>query len=168
MHNRLIVPGLCAAALVYACGPWLRSASEAGAAVAAPPAFAATVTQPRATPHGKPGPALSTLLDVAHDGDALALSLHVVNNTARTLELRFPDARTHDFTVVDAHGSTVWRWSAGRLFTQAMQTRTLASHDTLTLRERWAPRVPHGRYTVIATLATERAPVVRQLTLALP
>jgi len=169
MHNRFVVPGLCAAALIYACGPWMHSQS-APVAEAAPLAAAGGLPAARhVTPATDHAPAtVLTTFDVRRDGHALALSLHVINNTSHVVELRFPNARTHDFTVVDAHGTPVWRWSRGRIFTQTMQTRTIASHDTTTLSNDWDARNAHGTYTVIATLATAGAPVVRRVTLTLP
>ena len=95
-------------------------------------------------------------------------ALRVTNNTRKTVELRFADARTHDFAVLDSTGKTIWRASAGRLFTQTMQALTVKSRDTLTLEDTWDARGAHGAYTAVALLATDNHPVERRLAFTLP
>lgn len=60
--------------------------------------------------------------------------------------------------MLDSLGREVWRWSDGRLFTQAAENRVLPSSDALRFEESWANARP-GTYTVIATLASVNFPV---------
>jgi hypothetical protein len=180
MENRLVITALCVAAVGYACSPWIRSQnapSPAGvdSARAAPlamslgsgPILPVSAHAPHATRHVPHG-VVATTLDVMRAGSRVNFALRVMNNTARTVELDFPDARTHDFVVLDVRGDTVWHWSAGRLFTQTMQSKAVASRDTLTLAEGWDAHGAHGTYTAVALLPTGTHPVERRVAFTLP
>ncbi|MDQ2889603.1 MAG: BsuPI-related putative proteinase inhibitor [Gemmatimonadota bacterium] len=165
MENRLVITTLCAAALVYACGPWVHSQSATDSAAASATARASL---PRATVQHKVPSTVATELDVARKGARIDFALRVTNNTKKTVELRFADARTHDVAVLDSTGRTVWRASAGRLFTQTMQALTVKSRDTLTLEDSWDAHGAHGVYTAVALLATDTHPVERRVAFTLP
>ena len=153
MNNRHIIFLLCTAALAYACGPWMHSQSE----------NAASVTHSR-----KAVREVATTLNVIPDGHHVDFSLNVTNNTAKTVELRFPNGQTHDFMVLDRNGRIVWRWSDGRIFTQTMQSKTVASSNTVTLADDWDARNAHGQYVAIATLKTDTHPIERRVAFTLP
>lgn len=167
MENRFVITSLCAAALVYACGPWIHSQSDAPAPLPAS-SLASTSTQPHSQPKRAARSVVATTLDVVPIGDRVALSLRVTNNTPKTVELRFPNGRTHDFSILDSHGKTVWRWSAGRLFTQTMQSKAVKSRDTMTLEDSWDASGAHGAYTAVALLATDTHPIERRIDFMLP
>src|ERR1700682_2844946 len=89
MHNRLILPLLCAASVAFAAAPF----SHDGKAIAS------------TKHHGeeKIAPIVSTF-DITRpkdDAERLRFSLRVTNNTSKMLELRFADGQTHDFVVKD-------------------------------------------------------------------
>jgi hypothetical protein len=161
MYSRLVVPLVCAAAIVFACGP-----------------------RPRGTVASKPVPATRRLdgthsaagsrrlrkgdttrvdaaLAIAPDVDGVRLALSVVNLDSRQLEIDFPNGQTRDFVVLDAAGREVWRWSRGRLFTQTVQNRFLSAGDTAVYEERWTAPAP-GQYTVVATLRSKNYPIERR------
>lgn len=94
-------------------------------------------------------------------------ALSVANASVHRVELNFPDGRTKDFAVFDATGREVWRWSRGRMFTQSMQNKMLASGDSVVYAEHWEPATP-GRYTVVAQLRSDNFPVTRQQTFVVP
>lgn len=168
MENRLIITTLCVAAFAYACGPWINSQSAPAPKAASP---AATV-QPHGSASGGTNrgakATVATTLDVVPIGDRVALALRVTNNTAKTVELRFPSGRTHDFAILDSQGRTVWRWSAGRLFTQTMQNKAVKSRESLTLEDSWDSNGAHGAYTAVALLATDSHPIERRMDFTLP
>lgn len=183
MENRLVITALCVAAVGYACSPWIRSQntpSLAGvdSARAAPlamslgtgPTLPVSAHAPRAprAPRGADRGVVATTLDVMRAGSRVNFALRVMNSTAKTVELDFPTARTHDFVVLDVRGDTVWHWSAGRLFTQTMQSKAVRSRDTLTLAEGWDARGAHGTYTAVALLPTDTHPVERRVAFTLP
>ncbi len=105
-------------------------------------------------------------LDVAM-GPTVAFTLRVTNIGAKTTEIRFPDGQTHDFAVLDANGRTVWRWSEGRLFTQALRTQAVEKGATVEYAESWTPALPKGQYTVVATLHSDTHPLAAQQVIAL-
>lgn len=162
MENRLIISSLCAAALVYACGPWVHSQTANSSPVNR------TNESFRASTGHKTPASVATELDLARNGSRVDFALRVTNNTAKTVELRFADARTHDIAVLDSTGKTIWRASAGRLFTQTMQALTVRSSDTLTMEDSWDAQGAHGAYTAVALLATATHPVERRIAFTLP
>jgi len=65
------------------------------------------------------------------------------NNTER-IDLR--SGQRYDF-IVSRDGREVWRWSADKMFTQALTTITLGPDETITFRDRglrWTTRA--GRF----------------------
>ena len=55
--------------------------------------------------------------------DGIEFDFRVTNSTPRKLEAPLPTGQTHEVVVVDSLGREVWRWSAGRMFTQALQNK---------------------------------------------
>ena len=143
MYSRLIAPLLCASALAFACGPFTGSRELEPA-----PAHAAVDT----TRQG-----VVAALDV-RVGSTVEFALGVTNAADHRVELRFPSGQTHDLAVLDAAGREVWRWSEGRMFTQAVQTKLLGADEQASWGESWRP-TGSGTYTVVATLTSDNFPV---------
>jgi hypothetical protein len=133
--------------------------------------FSSAKTAP-ALRHHKKSHEVATTLDVvpttSEDGKHVDFTLRVTNNTPKTVELRFPSGQTHDFIVLDSLGRTVWRWSAGRMFTSAMQSKAVKSSDTLTIEDSWDTSIAHGQYVAVATLRTDKHPIERRVAFTLP
>lgn len=137
------------AALVYACGPHSRQ----------------TDASTKRSTTGGPDIASSLNVEVS---DQVAFAFHVTNNATRRIELMFPSGRTYDIVVFDSIGREVWRWSQGRMFTQALQTRTLETSETLTYEAAWAPGTQQGRFTAVASLLSQNHPVEKRIEFAVP
>ena len=155
MNSRVIATLLCCGALAFACAPRARSSES---------------SSPKKTAIKKRAPASAPLVsqvDVTVD-DEVRFALLVTNASAKGIELEFPDARTHDFAVIDSAGREVWRWSRNRLFTSALQTRTLGRDDSKEFAESWDPAGAHGRFTVVATLASTNFPLEQRAEFRLP
>ena len=90
---------------------------------------------------------------------SIRFALDVTNPTKKDVELTFPDGQTHDFTVIDSAGRVVYRWAAGRMFTQSVQNKTIDRGETLHIAERVAPSLPQGSYVAVATLRSTNFPV---------
>lgn len=148
METRVIIPLLGAAALAFACGPW----SNREQSVAAAP----TVH------HSRHNARVASSLDVTV-GRRINFALNVTNNTDKMVELRFPSGQTHDFMVLDSAGKVVWRWSTGRMFTQALQNKTVHSDETVTFEDAWDGVHRRGAYTAVARLISENHPVERRV-----
>jgi len=104
---------------------------------------------------------LTPSLDVAVHDD-VRFAFHVANEGAKKLELLFADGRTHDVVVLDSIGREVWRWSAGRLFTQSVQSKVLRVSDRIAFEEAWNDARP-GTYTAVATLASSNFPIEQRV-----
>jgi len=146
--TRLVATLLAAAGLMFACGP--RTSSPVA------------VANPR---EGADRGVIShVMVDTA--GGEVHFAIEVTNESRRRVELQFPDGRTHDFAVLDAEGRERWRWSAGRLFTQAMQARLLDAHGSVRFDEPWPDASP-GEYTLLAQLRSDNFPVQQRVTFSL-
>jgi hypothetical protein len=146
MKGRITFGLLCAAVLAFACGPRASTGDSAGA-----------IRTSRARSSAPNGPALvSTLNVVVKNG--VAMDFHVMNAGTKRLEVNFPSGQTHEVVVVDSLGRVVFRWSKGRMFTQSLQNKVLHASDTLDYDAVWA-NAPAGKYTAIATLASENFPM---------
>src|ERR1019366_3136627 len=146
MKGRITFGLLCAAVLAFACGPRASTGDSAGA-----------IRTSRARSSAPNGPALvSTLHIVVKNG--VAMDFHVMNAGTKRLEVNFPSGQTHEVVVVDSLGRVVFRWSKGRMFTQSLQNKVLHASDTLDYDAVWQ-NAPAGKYTAIATLASENFPM---------
>ena len=145
MKGRITFGLLSAAVLAFACGPRASTGDSAGAMRAS---RARNATN---------GPALVSTLDV-HVKDGVAMAFRVVNAGTKRLEVNFPSGQTHEVVVVDSLGREVFRWSKGRMFTQSLQNKVLHESDTLDYDAVWRD-APAGKYTAIATLASENFPM---------
>jgi hypothetical protein len=139
MNRSILSAFLLAIGVAYACGPRARSAEPERRKVVA-------------------GPPIGTALDVKIR-DGIEFAFRVTNNASRKLELLFPSGQTHEIVVVDSVGREVWRWSEGRMFTQALQNKVLESSASLSWDAAWRAEVPPGRYVAIASLLSESKPI---------
>ncbi len=141
MPRRLVVSLLVCAAIVIACAPRNRATAADGES-----------TAPRVTT----GELASSLEPVRRGNDA-RFRFAMEYTGSKMIEVRFPNGKSHDFVVLDAREREVWRWSEGRLFTQALQTRQLKRGDMIAYEATWKD-APAGRYTVVATLNSDSHP----------
>lgn len=151
MNEKVPFALLCTAVLAFACGPRPHGESATDRSTSTARRSAASVAN---TP-------LSPSLDVKVE-DGVRFAFAVTNDGARKLELLFPDGRTHDVVVLDTLGREVWRWSEGRLFTQAVQAKVVRASDSLRFTEAWRDAQP-GSYVAVATLASRNYPVEQRV-----
>jgi hypothetical protein len=144
------IVGLAALAFVVACGPGGH----------------ATPTR-AVNQEGRSEALLDANLEVSVARD-VTFSFRVVNKSGRRLELRFPSGQTYDLAVLDSAGREIWRWSAGRMFTQALQTRVLDRGDTLVYRITWEPGAWRGRFSAVAELLSETHRIESRAQFAIP
>jgi hypothetical protein len=144
MNGRLGFLFVSVLVLAFACGPRPSSGD------------AATKTHAARAP--RPGDAaLAASLDVKVK-DGVSFGFRVLNTGDRKLEVNFPTGKTHELVVLDSLGREVWRWSAGRMFTQTLQNRVLRTSDSLEYDALWRD-APRGRYVAVATLASKNYPM---------
>lgn len=101
-------------------------------------------------------------------GETVSFALHVGNNTSKMVELRFPNGQTHEFVVLDESGKEVWRWSRGRMFTQAIRNKLLKGREETVFEEIWNTNGLRGTYTAVATLRSQNHPVETSVEFVLP
>lgn len=122
-------------------------------------------TPPPSPPHDtvpvpSASPQLVSSLSVQTRGDTVLLALRVTNPAESSVPVTFPTGQTYDFAVRDAAGRELWRWSADRGFTQAVQTRPIAPAATWEFGERWVPPPgTRGELTAVGRLASSSHPV---------
>lgn len=99
--------------------------------------------------------ALSASLDVVL-GDAVTFVFRVHNPGPDPIEVTFPTGQVADVRVVADRGGNgaVWQWSDGKLFTQALSTRTIQPDDHLDEEMTWEEPAA-GSYTAVATLVAD-------------
>ncbi len=149
MNGKLPFTLLCVAALTFACGPRQRNEASTGTR-----ATAARVASESDLP-------LAPMFAVDVNED-VRFEFQVVNASDKKLEVKFANGRTHDWVVFDSLGNEVWRWSDGRLFTQAMQNKVLRTDDSLRYDGSWSD-APPGRYVAVATLSSANFPIERRV-----
>jgi len=148
MPQRFVPALLAAAALAYACGPRSHTAEPTRKTAVA-------------------GPPVAASLNIKVNSE-VSFAFHITNNATKRLELTFPSGQTHDIVVMDSAGHEVWRWSEGRMFTQALQNKVMESHETLTYEATWKADGREGKYTVVASLMSQNHPVEERIDFAIP
>lgn len=171
--SRYAAPLLAAAAIVYACAPRSNAAETPLSTVSASPARDSAAPSTRkgrkALADSIAKAPIAASLDVSVSGTRdVRFALHVTNRADKNVELMFPSGQTHEFIVKDAAGKEVWRWSEGRMFTQALQSKLLAGSETTTYQESWTAGARSGRYTVVASLRSTNHDIVQLAEFTLP
>ena len=187
MNSRLAITLAFVGALAFACSPRSRSNSTQGSQ---PAAHTAQASQPvplasamtlkttatgeiterprrRSSAATRSEAKLDSHLDVTVQPTAIQFALGVKNVGKKHVELTFRSGQSYDFVVVDSVGREVWRWSAGRMFTQGVQNKQLSSGDSMHALEMWKAPVP-GRYTAIATLNSTNFPAEERADFVVP
>lgn len=175
MGTRILAILFAVAGVVYACTPKAHNVERTAVAATVRASLASTMPAPASA--AAPAPVTTTVGagdSVMHatllvrDGSPRELVLAVTNTGRKLTELRFPDGQTHDFIVRDAADREVWRWSAGRLFTQALRTRPIERGETVEFSERLRATGLAGTYTVVAQLRSDNHPLEVRQAITLP
>jgi len=96
---------------------------------------------------------LDATLDATVNGD-VQFSFRVTNTGTTAVTLTFPSGKRADIAVEDESGSTVWRWSDGRMFTQMITRATLEPGEQIEESFTWSDPPP-GRYVARGTLEAD-------------
>jgi hypothetical protein len=95
---------------------------------------------------------LATSVGVEVSDSTARMVLHVTNPSNRPITLEFSSGQRYDFAVRTPEGLDLWRWSADRMFTQALGTETIAPGATLQFTESWNFGERTGSYVAVAEL----------------
>lgn len=169
MNLRLALSVVSVGTLAYACGPSTRSdvsvdratVAQQGVTLASMGGGMRPTNTIEKTLKRSPE-TLAMRFDVASEGADVRFQLHVVNTSAKNVEVTFPSGQAYDFIVVDSVGREVWRWAEGRAFTQSVQNKLLGKGKSLDVTERWSP-ARAGRFTAIAVLNRSGSPIEQKL-----
>lgn len=101
--------------------------------------------------------ALDGQLDVGVSPEAVEFTFSVTNVGDEPMTLRFRSGLAADIAVYRGDAE-LWRWSDGRLFTQALWSETLAPGESLTHEAAWPDPGP-GNYEAVGRLEAENAEV---------
>lgn len=99
-------------------------------------------------------------LDVTVGDIAVEFAFTVQNADTEPVDLEFRSGKPADVAVSE-DGVEVWRWSEGRMFTQAIQTKTLAPDESFTHEATWKPP-SSGDYTAKASLEATNVTLVER------
>ena len=97
--------------------------------------------------------ALEGTLSVTVSGD-VTFEYVVTNTGTSPVELTFRSGKRADVVVTQGE-EEVWRWSDGRMFTQAIQEYTMDPGESITQEFIWKEPAS-GTYDAIASLATDQ------------
>jgi hypothetical protein len=163
MNSRLLITLLCAGAVALACGSLSRNDTKAAQAASS------TKSTPRhSSTRGKSSvadtatPKVNGQFAVNIEPHALRLTLDLTNESKKHVELSFPNGQQYDFAVLDSVGREVYRWGAGRMFTQSVQNKLIDGGKTLHIDERIETTLPQGRYVAVATLRSTNYPITQR------
>jgi hypothetical protein len=111
---------------------------------------------------------IAASLNVVVAGEQIEFQLTLTNNSSRSVEVRFPSGRTHDFAVIDSTGREVWRWSTGKMFTQVLQNKSIAPHDSISFSTAWKNPDTAGTFVAVARLWSRNFPIEQRAELIIP
>lgn len=100
---------------------------------------------------------LEATLDATVTEQDVTFVFRVENVGETAVDLRFRTGKVADVEVYEAHGeggNPVWRWSDGRMFTQAIQEHSLDSGAAVEEEFTWSDP-PSGEYVARGILAAE-------------
>jgi len=86
--------------------------------------------------------------------------LTVINTTDKFIPFSFNSGQTYDFSVLDADGQEIWRWSRRMFFTNVMRQEAIRPNKNWTFEVTWNHRdndlnvVGAGKYKVVGSLVT--------------
>jgi hypothetical protein len=105
---------------------------------------------------------LEGTLTVDVGSGAVEFALTIDNGGTEPAEVTYRSGLHADFAVSEgADGPEVWRWSEGRMFTQAIETETLEPGESVRYTAAWEDPSP-GEYAVTASLAAADADLERR------
>ena len=163
MNTRLLISLLCAGAVALACGSLTRR--DVPPTHASVPHMATSSRVAKNTPAAEPN--VNGNFAVKVEPHALHFALRLTNESKKHVEVAFPNGQQYDFAVTDSVGREVYRWGAGRMFTQSVQNKLIGGEETLHFDERAEVTLPHGKYVAVATLRSSNHPLSERSTFEL-
>jgi hypothetical protein len=117
------------------------------------------------SPGSQPG-VITTDKPAYAPGQPITMKFTVSNTTKKSLDYNFATGQQYDFSVADTKGATVWTWSKGRMFTQALGRLSLAPGQKKVFSAVWNGRDAQGKavspgvYIINARLTSSNGPAI--------
>ena len=92
-------------------------------------------------------------------GELIELQLDITNQTGAVATFEFSNGQRFDFLIQDEAGSSVWRWSADKVFIQVLGEERLAPGESLTYEVRFEGSLAAGTYTIVGMLVATNLPL---------
>jgi hypothetical protein len=165
MNTRLLISLLCAGAVALACGSLTRHDAAPARLSHVSAAPVAKHVAKSAIPSAPPNVNGNFAINI--EPHALHFALKLTNDSKKHVELAFPNGQQYDFAVLDSVGHEVYRWGAGRMFTQSVQNKLIEGEETMHIDERAEMTLPHGKYVAVATLRSTNFPISERSTFEL-
>jgi len=99
--------------------------------------------------------------------DTVFFDLVVANGGTEVATLAFGTSQRYDFVVRDESGAEVWRWSADRMFGQAVSEASVPVGGVLEYHESWVTAA-RGRYRAEARLVSTDHPLALETEFEVP
>lgn len=99
--------------------------------------------------------------------DTVFFDLVVANAGEAPMTLSFATSQRYDFRVLDETGTEVWRWSADRVFGQALSEESVPAGGVLEYHEMWLTTM-RGRFRAGAWLVSTDHPLELQTEFEVP
>jgi len=109
------------------------------------------------------GVTLATDKAMYQRGERIAMTLRLTAAT-ETVRLQFPTSQRFDFTLRDARGAQVWRWSEGRMFGQVLGSETLGpAQPEIVYEAEFQGELQPGWYQLEGAIVARGAPISAKL-----
>ncbi|MGB9694909.1 MAG: S-layer homology domain-containing protein [Caldisericaceae bacterium] len=101
---------------------------------------------------------VSTDKSTYSQGDTVLITFSVKNNSSNQIKYTFNNSQIYDYTITK-DGTTIYRWSKGRLFADVITYLTISPGETKIFKESWDMKdnsgklVPDGTYVINFFLA---------------
>ncbi len=98
-------------------------------------------------------------------GEKIQMTLKITCTTFTPFTFQFNSGQRYDFTIENARGEEVWRWSRDKMFIQILgEEKVGGTRKSLTYREVFQGNLSTGVYRVTGRLTSSNAPLSSTLT----
>ena len=77
-------------------------------------------------------------------GENIEFFLVATNNSSNTITLNFIDTQQYDFYISSSTNTEIWRWSADKVFGDALTELVIQAGDSIEISEIWDQSLPGG------------------------
>lgn len=119
---------------------------------------AASTTGDASAPAAEPALALMVDMPDLRSGTAVSWPVTLANRGEESVALTFASGLDADIELIDAQGAVAYRWSQGRVFSQAIRNRSIPAGARWRFTPTGTLDVAPGTYTARVRLAARPAP----------